>query len=178
MLRVTEQIIADAVTLDETVRLANGMLVKRVNAARLFEPGNEDAAEHAHKMARYFRDHIAKFDPRAVGCMVMNGGAKLQSLFPGVISGVEKVMTGSISVDILNSQEMQAPRAFLVEDVLTTGGSTMRAIETLKHYGIGVEFVFALVDRKIGAVERLRRQGINVVCVADVPAYEERRNVG
>ena len=177
MLRVTEQIIADAVTLDETVRLANGMLAKRVNAARLFEPGNEDAAEHAHKMARYFRDHIAKFDPRAVGYFVLQGGMKLQPLFPWVTCGVSKVKSGFRDQDLIGEPSSEQ-RAFLVEDVLTTGGSTMRAIDTLKHYGIGVEFVFALIDRKIGAVERLRRQGINVVCVADVPAYEERRNVG
>lgn len=174
MLRVTEQIIADAVTVDETVRLANGMLANRVNALRLFERGNEEALEHAQKMVHYFADHVSRFDPRAVGAFVMNGGAKLQPLFPAVTRGVEKVFTGDAQHDIANLTGDEQ-RMFLVEDVLTTGGSTLRAADTLIKHGIGVEFVFALVDRKIGAVERLRKRGINVVCVADVPAYQERR---
>jgi hypothetical protein len=173
MLRVTEQIIADAVTIDDTVRLTNGMLAKRVNAARLFEHGNEEAAEHAQKMARYFLEHVARFDPAAVGFFVLNGGAKLQPLFPDVFRGVTKVHSGDIGVDMPNILGDET-RAFLIEDVLNTGGSTMRAIKTLMAHGIGIEFVFALIDRKIGAVKRLRSEGVNVVCVADVPAYQDR----
>jgi len=173
MLRVTEQIIADAVTVDETVRLVNGMLAKRVNALRLFERGNEESFDHTQKMVRYFREHLAKFDPRAVGAFVMNGGAKLQQFFPDVTRGVEKVFTGNAPHDICNLVGDEA-RMFLVEDVLTTGSSALRAVDTLAKHGIGVDFMFALIDRKIGAVEKLRRAGVNVVCVADVPAYHDR----
>jgi hypothetical protein len=174
MLRVTEQIIADAVTVDDTVRLTNGMLAKRVNAARLFDRGNEAAVEHAQKMARCFLEHVARFDAAACGFFVMSGGAKLQPLFTDVFRGVTKVHSGDIGIDLPNILGDET-RAFLIEDVLNTGGSVMRALDTLLKHGIGVEFVFALIDRKIGAVERLRKRGINVVCVADVPAYTERR---
>ena len=44
-------------------------------------------------------------------------------------------------------------RALLVEDVVTTGGSTLRAIEALEELGAVVVRIIAMVDRLSGAAE-------------------------
>ena len=47
----------------------------------------------------------------------------------------------------------------IVEDVVTTGGSTLRAIEIAKTQGFQVVKVLALVDREEGGRENLAREG-------------------
>ncbi len=47
----------------------------------------------------------------------------------------------------------------IVEDVVTTGGTTMKAIERAKEEGLKVVKVLALVDRQEGGEENLKREG-------------------
>lgn len=51
-------------------------------------------------------------------------------------------------------------RVALVEDVLTTGGSSRAAVEALRAEGFTVDRVFALVDRGEGGVESLAAVGV------------------
>jgi orotate phosphoribosyltransferase len=53
-------------------------------------------------------------------------------------------------------------RVALVEDVVTTGGSTLKAIEILKaqYPSITIAGVFAIVDREAGGAETFSRLGI------------------
>ncbi len=48
----------------------------------------------------------------------------------------------------------------VVEDVVTTGGSTARTIEVLKKEGYSVLKVIALIDRKEGGAERIASLGV------------------
>ena len=50
-------------------------------------------------------------------------------------------------------------RVAIVEDVVTTGGSMLRAIEIAKAQGLEVVQVLALVDREEGGRENLAREG-------------------
>jgi orotate phosphoribosyltransferase len=50
----------------------------------------------------------------------------------------------------------------VLEDVITTGGSTLRAIETLSAAGCRVVGVVALVDRLEGGAEAIRSSGVPV----------------
>ena len=47
----------------------------------------------------------------------------------------------------------------IVEDVVTTGGSTMKAIERAREEGLRVTKVLALVDREEGGRENIKNQG-------------------
>jgi orotate phosphoribosyltransferase len=53
-------------------------------------------------------------------------------------------------------------RVVLVEDVITTGGSTLKATEKLRSAGYEVVGVVALVDRKEGGRENLQTAGLEV----------------
>jgi len=48
-------------------------------------------------------------------------------------------------------------RVAILEDVATTGGSTLQAVERAREEGLVVERVVILVDRQEGAVEAIRR---------------------
>lgn len=160
-----DQLIVDAISSDDRVRLANGMLAPRVNADWIHH--SQQACEVLSKAAKGFRELVAGVLPGAVGYFVLNGGRKLSCVFPDVRAGVNKL--GEIEGDLPPYGQV-----YLIEDVLTTGGSAVRAVDALRERGIMVEFLFALADRGVGAVQRLRRHGVNVVNVVEVKAYHER----
>ena len=51
----------------------------------------------------------------------------------------------------------------VVDDVVTTGGSTLRAIDAIEAEGGKVLFAFVLVDREEGGREALEERGVKVV---------------
>ncbi len=57
-----------------------------------------------------------------------------------------------------------APIAVL-EDVITTGGSTLSAVERLRERGLDVVGVVAIVDRGEGGAEALRDAGLSLVAL-------------
>src|SRR3954468_6480482 len=55
----------------------------------------------------------------------------------------------------------------ILEDVITTGGSTLKAADKLKSLGIRVIGVVALVDRQEGGAEAIREAGIPLVSICN-----------
>jgi len=51
----------------------------------------------------------------------------------------------------------------LLEDVITTGGSTRAALSKLRGHGLAPRLVVVLVDRREGGAEALRAEGVDVV---------------
>ena len=62
----------------------------------------------------------------------------------------------------------QGDRVVIVEDVITTGTSALRAIETVTNAGGYVQGVLALVDRKEGGREVIERKGYTVISLISV----------
>jgi orotate phosphoribosyltransferase len=56
-------------------------------------------------------------------------------------------------------------RAVVVEDVITSGGSALKAIDAVEREGGHVLGVLALVDREQGGRERLEARGYSVVAI-------------
>lgn len=59
-------------------------------------------------------------------------------------------------------------RVVVIEDVITTGGSALRAIEVLRGAGARVLGVLAVVDREEGGREAIEATGIPVTSIARV----------
>jgi orotate phosphoribosyltransferase len=57
-------------------------------------------------------------------------------------------------------------RVALLEDVITTGGSSLKAVDALTKAGAQVVGIAALVDRLEGGAETIREKGIPLVSVA------------
>jgi orotate phosphoribosyltransferase len=53
----------------------------------------------------------------------------------------------------------------ILEDVITTGGSTLKAVEKLRAAGADVVGVVALVDRLEGGAEAIRRGGLPLLSI-------------
>lgn len=53
----------------------------------------------------------------------------------------------------------------MLEDVVTTGGSTLKAVDKLRTVGANVVGVIALVDRLEGGAEAIRAAGLPVVSI-------------
>lgn len=64
-------------------------------------------------------------------------------------------------------------RIVLVEDVVTTGGSTLKAIEAIQaqHPHVDIIAVLALVDRNAGASERFLQRGIPLHTLYGIDAF-------
>ena len=56
-------------------------------------------------------------------------------------------------------------RVVIVEDVVTTGGSSMKAVERAREEGLEVLGVVVLVDREEGGREFLEEQGLTLRAV-------------
>jgi orotate phosphoribosyltransferase len=56
-------------------------------------------------------------------------------------------------------------RVVMLEDVITTGGSTLKAVEKLRAAGADVVGVVALVDRLEGGAEAIRAAGLPLVAI-------------
>lgn len=54
----------------------------------------------------------------------------------------------------------------ILEDVVTTGGSTLKAVAKLRDVGVNVVGVVALVDRLEGGADAIREAGLPLVSIA------------
>ena len=61
---------------------------------------------------------------------------------------------------LTRDETLAGKRIVVVEDVTTTGGSAMKAVETLREAGANVSLVFTMVDREEGAEETFAAAGL------------------
>ena len=64
-------------------------------------------------------------------------------------------------------------RVVLVDDVTTTGGSVMKAIDAARGAGCTVDTVITVVDRLEGAKNNLRQKGIQLVALYTRADFED-----
>jgi orotate phosphoribosyltransferase len=62
-------------------------------------------------------------------------------------------------------EALAGKRVIMLEDVTTTGGSVLRAIQIAREAEAVVDTVVTLVDRLEGAAENLRPEGISLRAV-------------
>lgn len=60
----------------------------------------------------------------------------------------------------------ESDRVVVIEDVITTGGSALRAAEAVQRAGASVSGILALVDREEGGRAVLEAEGFAVICLA------------
>lgn len=68
----------------------------------------------------------------------------------------------------------EGDRVAVIEDVITTGGSALRAAEAIRAAGGSVSGVLALVDREEGGREALENAGLPVISLARASEIVER----
>ncbi len=59
-------------------------------------------------------------------------------------------------------------RVLIVEDVTTSGGSTIKSVEILREAGATVDKALVVVDREAGAIPKLAEMGVNLIPMVTV----------
>lgn len=62
----------------------------------------------------------------------------------------------------------------VLDDVLTTGGSVLRAVKAVRELGCKVEKVLVIVDRQEGGRENLEKEGLNVAAILTREELEKK----
>src|SRR5580692_5850454 len=86
-----------------------------------------------------------------IACAALAGGADVKAFFvrkEAKQHGLSRRIEGPLLV--------KGDRCMLVEDVVTTGGSTIRAIEAVRAEGLEVVGVLAICDRLAGGADAIR----------------------
>lgn len=129
-------------------------------------------AEGAHLIATLILDALegARVDligglemgavPLATAAAVMSQarGRPLQAFFvrkQAKDHGAKKLVEG-----LAPGEDLDGKRIVILEDVTTTGGSSMKAIEAVRAEGAIIERVITVVDRLEGAAESFKAAGI------------------
>lgn len=85
-------------------------------------------------------------------------GAPIQAFF---VRKKPKEHGAKLTVEgLARGESLQGKRVVVVEDVTTTGGSALKAVEVVREAGGEVAFVFAMVDREEGAAETFKDAGL------------------
>ncbi|MBK5283011.1 MAG: hypothetical protein JJE16_13105, partial [Nitrospiraceae bacterium] len=56
-------------------------------------------------------------------------------------------------------------RVAVIEDVITTGGSALQAIQALQSFGATITGILALIDREEGGRAALEQAGFSVIAL-------------
>jgi orotate phosphoribosyltransferase len=113
-----------------------------------------------HALAELVADQARVWNATAVGgmtmgadpiaCAALAGGADVKAFFVR-----KEAKTHGLARRIEGPMLEPGDRCMLVEDVVTTGGSTIRALEALQEEGHEVCGVLAICDRLAGGAERI-----------------------
>jgi orotate phosphoribosyltransferase len=87
-----------------------------------------------------------------IACAALAGGADVKAFFVR-----KEVKAHGLSRRIEGPPLGPDDRCMLVEDVVTTGGSTLRALEALREEGHDVCGVLAICDRLVGGAEAIEQ---------------------
>ena len=61
---------------------------------------------------------------------------------------------------LAKGESLQGKRVVIVEDVTTTGGSALKAVDVVREAGGEIAFVFTMVDREEGAADTFKDAGL------------------
>jgi orotate phosphoribosyltransferase len=118
-------------------------------------------------IAARLADQVAEHEPEAarlagpeLGAVALVTAASLASGLPFLIvrRGAKGYGTGNRLEGVFQSGE----RVCLVEDVITSGGAALSAVEALREAGLECRTAVCVVDREEGGVDELARHGVRL----------------
>jgi orotate phosphoribosyltransferase len=78
---------------------------------------------------------------------------------------VRKAVKDHGTSKLIDGQFAPNSKALIFDDVTTTGGSSMKAVNAVRELGCSVTKIFTIVDRLEGGAENLKREGLELVSV-------------
>jgi orotate phosphoribosyltransferase/uridine monophosphate synthetase len=96
------------------------------------------------------------------GGLLLATAFALETNTPLIYARLKAEGTGQPGIE---GRYMQGARALLIDDLATGGNSMTQAARFLDEQGVSVHDAVALVDRQMGARERLKRVGVNLISI-------------
>jgi orotate phosphoribosyltransferase len=93
-----------------------------------------------------------------LGAVLLGGAVSMESGLPLVL--VRKEPKGYGTAKQLEGRFEQGERVTVIEDVVTTGGDSLRSVEALRHAGLEVIHLVVVLDRGEGGEDNIREAGI------------------
>jgi orotate phosphoribosyltransferase len=129
-------------------------------------------AEGGHLVAKLVLDRLEGIPARWIGGLEMgavpiaaavaavsaSGPRKLNAFF--VRKQAKEHGTQSLIEGLAPGESLKGERVVIVEDVTTTGGSALKAVEAVRKEGAEPACVLTIVDRLEGAAEAFRAAGL------------------
>jgi orotate phosphoribosyltransferase len=138
------------------------------------------------KRSKYYIDiKKASTDPKTLKLIARQAAFRIKQMDVNIIAGVE---LGGVPLATAVSMETELPllivrkavkdygtksrfvgdikpedKLVMLEDVTTSGGSVMNAIEVVRETGANIKYVISVVDREEGAKENLKEAGTELV---------------
>lgn len=84
---------------------------------------------------------------------------------------VRKESKGHGTDQYIEGPVQHGDRVIIVEDVVTTGGSSLLAIQRCEAFGLKVDRVIAIVDRMEGGAEAFTQRGYRLSCLLNITDF-------
>lgn len=116
-------------------------------------------------------DNIDKVAGPALGAVPIATAVSLESKLPLLMIRKEKKGYGTSK--LIEGELNEDDDVIVVEDVSTTGGSLLKAINAIQDNGGNVKRAFVVVDREEGAIEEFEKAGIKLEPLISVSEFFE-----
>jgi len=133
-------------------------------------------ARGGYLIAKIFLAMLADDVPNAVGGLTLGADPIIGSML--ALAGLEDLdLKGCIvrkkakehgTQSLVEGPLSRGDRVVIIEDVLTTGGSSLKAINAVRDMGCEVKRVLGVVDREQGARENLKEAGCHMESIFTV----------
>jgi orotate phosphoribosyltransferase len=130
-------------------------------------------ARGAYLVARTFLAMIADDVPDAVGGLTLGADPIVGSMLS--LAGLDDMAVRGFIVrkqrkdhgtkSLVEGPLREGDRVVVIEDVVTTGGSSMQAVEAVRASGCEVRRVLAIVDREEGGRQNLAEAGLSLEAI-------------
>ncbi len=128
-----------------------------------FETRPDLLAALGERIAAAVREHepgAARLAGPELGAVALAAAGSLASGLPFLI--VRKAAKGYGTANRVEGPYEPGERACLVEDVVTSGGALLGAVEALRGAGLVVQTAVCVVDREEGGADALARQAVRL----------------
>jgi orotate phosphoribosyltransferase len=174
--RLLQELKEHALVIGEVTLTSGAIAQYLIDAKRaiLLRPGFEALGELVAKQAEEWGATAVGgmtigADP--IACAALAGGADVKAFFVR-----KEAKTHGLSRRIEGPVLTPEDRCMLVEDVVTTGGSTIRALDAVREEGHEICGVLAICDRLAGGAEKIKEAaGVPYVALTTIDeVYPER----
>ena len=153
----------DAAYLEGDFVLRSGRRSKYYLDKYRFETRPEVLAPLAEALADAVREHEPDADRLAgpeLGAVALAAAASLESGLPFLI--VRKAAKNYGTANLLEGGYEEGECVCLIEDVVTSGGAAIEAVQALRDAGLRVSNAICVVDREEGGVDELARHAVRL----------------